>query len=91
MGRIRKRDSRVRRHQELINHWGNILIKVMVDHDISNEELATWANVNPSRISVLRNGVLSQANYIIIIRALPEAARIDYLNQIFDLNLKASR
>jgi predicted XRE-type DNA-binding protein len=61
------------------------LKNVMVDHDLTNIKLAELAGVGRSRISNLRTGSLSQRNYIKVIRALPFAARKEYLEKVFDL------
>jgi hypothetical protein len=39
------------------------------------------------QVSRLRNGNLSQRNYIKIVRGLPQAARKEYLAKVFDLKL----
>jgi transcriptional regulator with XRE-family HTH domain len=71
---------------KFIDLCGKILKKIMLEHDLTNIKLAGLAKLPEPYISRLRNGSLAQRNYIKIIRALPIAARIDYLFKVFDLN-----
>jgi hypothetical protein len=79
----RKRAPRTFRHAELVDFCNRALTRVMLEHDISNNQLAELAEIDPSRISTLRNGVVSLQNYVIIIRALPPQARKEYLDLVF--------
>ncbi len=71
--------------QAFMRFCNKALKNVMVDHELSNIKLAELAGVGRSRISNLRTGSLSQRNYIKVIRALPLAARKEYLAKVFDL------
>jgi predicted XRE-type DNA-binding protein len=71
--------------QAFMKFCNKALKNVMVDHDLTNIKLAELAGVGRSRISNLRTGSLSQRNYIKVIRALPKAARKEYLEKVFDL------
>lgn len=64
-------------------HWGKILKQVMLDAGIDNIELANLAKTTTSSIGKLRNGSLSQRNYIKVIRSLPVATRKEYLEKVF--------
>ena len=71
--------------QTFMKFCNKALKNVMVDHDLTNIKLAELAGVERSRISNLRTGSLSLRNYIKVIRALPFAARKEYLEKVFDL------
>jgi hypothetical protein len=62
------------------------LKQIMLAHDLTNIKVAALADTPVAYVSRLRNGALSQRNYIKIIRALPPAARIDYMVKVFDLD-----
>lgn len=74
-----------REDQAFMRFCNKALKNVMVDHDLTNIKLAELAGVGRSRISNLRTGSLSQRNYIKVIRALPKAARKEYLEKVFDI------
>lgn len=71
--------------QAFMKFCNKALKNVMVDHELTNIKLAELAGVGRSRISNLRTGSLSQRNYIKVIRALPKAARKEYLEKVFDI------
>lgn len=73
----------IRRKRVFAWFCGNALKKVMIDHAVDNIKLSELSGQAKSNVSKARNGVLSQRNYIHLIRALPEAARTDYLNKVF--------
>jgi hypothetical protein len=71
--------------KKFVDSCGKLLKKLMLEYDITNINLAALAEMPEPYISRLRNGSLSQRNFIKIIRALPTAPRIDYLVKVFDL------
>jgi hypothetical protein len=78
-----KSASQLEQNRLLSWFCGKTLKQVMIDHGIDNIELAKLAQVDRSVVSRLRNGNLSQLNYVIVIRALPPEARKQYLDRIF--------
>lgn len=82
-GRPKQTEAERDRDLMLTWHWGKILKNVMNDAAIDNKDLAKLANVDPAAISRLRNGSLSQRNYIHVIRSLPHDARKEYLDRVF--------
>jgi transcriptional regulator with XRE-family HTH domain len=64
-------------------YWGKILKAVMLDAGIDGRKLAQLAQTTASAISRLRNGSLSQQNYIRVIRCLPVDFRREYLEKVF--------
>lgn len=73
----------IRQKRVFVWFCGNALKKIMIDFGIDNIRLSELSGQDRSNVSKLRNGNLSQRNYIKMIRALPEAARTEYLNVVF--------
>ena len=71
------------RDLDFTQYCANVLKKIKVDYAITNVELGKLAGKDPSYASKAQNGTLNQRNYIIIIRALPESARKEYIQKIF--------
>lgn len=76
-------DSDISHDKDAEVRLGKILKNIMVDHEISNIDLESFSGLDRSYVSRLRNGKLSQLNYIRIIRGLPEKARREYVEKVF--------
>lgn len=67
--------------------WEAIVLRqIMSDFHISGAELSRQSGVSYQQISKFRGGnEISRANFVKIVKALPEKARRVYLNLVFDL------
>jgi len=78
---IVKKNARVKiRKKEM----GRELIKVMVDFQISNEELAEYSeHISPTNVSGLRNGEGSLGTFLDVCDAMPSDMLRAFLEQTF--------